>query len=142
MYKFLLLTILTITSANAFWFPCADRPGAVSPNRVESPFCSGDLCMITRGESLLADVFTYFHGAHQRLDVRVTAFILGVGVNLPLTPPFDDACNFMFRGGVFVGCPTIPGNVEHLWRIEFPIPATFPAFTNTRIQSRIRNDIY
>lgn len=136
MYKILLLTVLTFASANAFWSACTDRPGAVAPNNVVSPSCSGDLCTIQRGESLLADVFTFFNAAHQRLDVRVTAYILGIGVNLPLDPPFDDACNFIYRGGVLVGCPTVPGNVEHVWRIDFPVPTAFPTFSNTRIRCK------
>lgn len=133
MYKLLILTLISLASVNAFWSPCTDRPGAIAPNRVESAACSGNLCTITRGETLIADVFGVFTAAHHRLDVRVTAYIFGIGVNLPQAPPDDDACNSLFRDGQLVGCPTIPG-VEYMWRIDFLIPTTYPAFANTRVR--------
>jgi hypothetical protein len=95
MIKFVgLIFLLALSSANAFWSVCLDRPG-VSPTRVESPFCSGTLCTVGRGQTLTADAWVTFVGAHSRLDVRLTAYILGIGVTLPSDPPNDNGMVIM-----------------------------------------------
>jgi hypothetical protein len=135
MFKILAVFLLAFASANAFWSACTDRAGAIAPNRVESAACSGSLCTIARGEELVADGFFTFAAAHNELTVRVTAYILGVGVNLPQSPPHDSACNSIYVGGSMTGCPTTP-NVESIWRIIMMIPTTYPAFTNTRVRCK------
>ncbi|CAG9809073.1 unnamed protein product [Chironomus riparius] len=133
MFKILALFLLALSSTNAFWTACTDRAGAIAPNRVESASCSGSLCTVVRGETLVADAFATFTSAHSVLTVRVTAYILGIGVNLPQDPPYDNACNSIFINGVMTGCPTTP-NVESLWRIQMLVPTTYPAFQNTRVR--------
>ena len=135
MYKILVLALLAVSAECQFWSACTDRPGAITPNRIESAACSGNLCTIARGETLVADAFATFTSAHNHLEVRVTAYILGIGINLPQEPPHDNACNSIHRDGVLVGCPTTPG-IEHLWRIVMLIPTTYPAFSNTRVQCK------
>lgn len=135
MFKILALFLLAFSSANAFWSACTDRAGAIAPNRIESASCSGNLCTVVRGETLIADAFATFTAAHNTLTVRVTAYILGIGVNLPQEPPHDSACNSIFLNGVLTGCPTTPG-VESLWRIQMLIPTTYPAFQNTRVRCK------
>lgn len=133
MFKFLLLAVLAVASADAFWTACAGVGNA--PTSIVSPSCSGNLCTVQRGETLVADATHTFTAAHSRLDVRVTAFILGIPVNLPQSPPDDDACNSMYRGGTLVGCPTVP-NTVHVWRINFFIPTSYPTFSNTRVRCK------
>lgn len=132
MFKFVVLTVLlALSGADAFWRCCANQPGAVCPTNIVSPACSGARCVVTRGEQLVADATFTPVRAHNRLDVEVTATALGITVPLPVPPPSDNACNDMYRGGVFVGCPTVP-NVEHVWRINYQVPTTIPAF-NTAV---------
>lgn len=135
MYKIIVLAVLAFSSADAFWSACPDHPNALIPSRIVSAQCSATLCTLVRGEPFLADVYATHTAVHHRLDVRVTAFVLGVPVNLPLDPPDDDACNFTYRNGVFVGCPTVPGE-EHLWKIDFTIPTNYPGFSNSRVRCK------
>ncbi|KAG5673378.1 hypothetical protein PVAND_003434 [Polypedilum vanderplanki] len=137
MFKFVIFGILLVlSSANAFWTRCADHPNAVAPDHITSPACTPERCTATRGEVLTADVLLTPIRAHNRLDVRVTAFVLGVGVPLPLEPPYDNACNHMYRNNVFVGCPTVP-NVQHLWRINMLLSPNYPALNNARVRFEI-----
>lgn len=53
-------------------------------------------CRITRGELLNADVYITPTRAHSRLDVRVTAYIFGIGVNVRI-----DNCSY-FNGKIFL----------------------------------------
>jgi hypothetical protein len=92
MYKSLAVLLFVFYSVNAnFWSPCSNLPNAVVPRLITSPSCppTADRCTATRGQPLEARVFFTPVSAHARLDVRVTAFILGVGVNLP--PDNDNA---------------------------------------------------
>ena len=130
MYKFIVIALLAVASADAFWTPCSDHPGT-APSSVVSPSCSGNLCTVQRGETLHADATVTFTAAHSRLDVRVTAFILGIPVNLPQSPPDDDACNSMSPA-----CPTTP-NQQHTWGINFFVPTTYPTFSNTRVRCKL-----
>ncbi|XP_070508416.1 uncharacterized protein [Chironomus tepperi] len=140
MFKFVALTVLlAISGANAFFACCSDQPNAVCPRTVTSPSCSGTRCTVSRGEILQADAFFTPVRAHARLDVETTAYVLGVGVNLPVPEPDNNACNSMFRNGVNVGCPTVP-NVEHLWRLNYQIPTTIPAFNNARVRYTLREN--
>jgi hypothetical protein len=97
MYKAIVLVlILALSSANAFWSACTDRPGAIAPERIESPFCTGNLCTVVRGETLTADAWISSPNSHAILTVRVTAYILGIGVNLPQDPPHDNGIKIVF----------------------------------------------
>ncbi|XP_070508082.1 uncharacterized protein [Chironomus tepperi] len=129
MYKILALFLLAVSSASAFWSACLDRPGVLAPTSITSPACSGNLCTVVRGETLNSDVYFVFPAAYSRLDVRISVILYGVEVYIPLEDPYDNACNFMYRGGAFVGCPTVAGQ-EHLWRIGMQIPLDYPAFAN------------
>ncbi|CAG9809078.1 unnamed protein product [Chironomus riparius] len=129
MYKILALFLLAVSSASAFWSACSDHPGVLAPTSITSPACTGSLCTVVRGEVLNSDVYFVFPTAHSRLDVRISVILYGVEVNIPLEAPYDDACNFMYRGGAFVGCPTVSGQ-EHLWKIGMEIPHEYPAFNN------------
>lgn len=135
MFKIIVFSVLFVfTGAQAsFHACCTDLPNAVCPSRVTSPSCSGTRCTVTRGQQLEAEAHFTPVRAHSRLDVVVTAYALGVGVNLPVPEPDDNACNNMYRGGVNVGCPTVP-NVEHMWKLNYQIPTTIPAFANARVR--------
>ena len=85
MLKFIALAVIVaLSGAEAFWSACPGFNG-VTPRQITSASCSGNLCTVTRGEPLVADAFLTFNQAHQALNVRVTAYILGIGVNLPQT---------------------------------------------------------
>jgi hypothetical protein len=125
--------LLALSGANAFWSLCADHPNAIGPDSVSSPFCDAVRCTATRGEVLTADIFITPIKAHARMDVRVTGFLLGIGIPLPLDPPYDNACNHMYRNNVFVGCPTLP-HVQHVWRINMRMSPNYPALNNARVR--------
>lgn len=78
MFKFLVFTLFVV-GTNAFWRSC-NIPGVITPDRVESPFCSGDRCIVTRGDTLVADAWVTPIRAHQRLDVTATAFAGPIGL--------------------------------------------------------------
>lgn len=138
MYKVIVVALLAVSSASAFHSACTNLPNAIRPSDIQSSACSGSQCIVTRGETLIADATIAFTKTHSRLDVRVTAYILGIPVNLPQSPPDDNACNSMFVGGTNVGCPTRPGQ-SHVWRINFSVPASYPAFSNTRVRCKFEN---
>lgn len=135
MYKILALFLFAVSSASAFWSACPDHPTVVAPTSITSPSCSGSLCTVVRGEVLNSDVYFLFPSAHSSLNVRISVILYGVEVNIPLEPPYDNACNFIYRGGVFVGCPTVAGQ-EHLWKIGMSIPHEYPAFTNEIVRCK------
>lgn len=58
-----------------------------------------------------------------------------LSLKLPVEYPDDNACNALFdvNTGAFLGCPTVP-NVQVRWEIDMLIPATYPAFSNTRVR--------
>ncbi|KAG5673376.1 hypothetical protein PVAND_003432 [Polypedilum vanderplanki] len=139
MFKLIALTVLlALSGANAFWSACSDLPNALAPRTVESASCSPTLCTVTRGETLIADAYMTFNQAHSRLDVSVTAYIFGIGVNLPQDPPHDNACNSLLNAatGAHHGCPTTPGT-EKIWRINMLVPTTYPSFSNTRVRFQL-----
>lgn len=79
MLKFLALTFLLAT-ANATFFRSCNIPGVITPDNVESPFCGVDRCTMTRGDTLVADVWATPVRAHQRLILSVVAFVAGIGI--------------------------------------------------------------
>lgn len=84
----LILFVTLYSSADAFWASC---PGINGPTRIESPSCTATRCVATRGEPLIAHAFLSFARSHAALNVRVTAFVLGIGIPLPQEPPYDNA---------------------------------------------------
>lgn len=136
MYKFVIFAfLLTFSVTNAFWTSCG---GSATTHSVTSPSCDATRCTATRGQPLVSDTLISFTGAHQNLQVSVTAFILGVGVNLPVDPPHNNACNSLFLGATLHGCPT-QANVQYNWHLNMDIPANLPAFQNTRVQCELFN---
>jgi len=135
MYKILALFLLAVSSASAFWSECYNHPDALAPTNVTSPACSGSLCTVVRGEVLTSDIYFVFTSAQNSLDVRVSVYIHGVLVNIPIEPPHNNACNFMYRGGSFVGCPTVAGQ-EHVWKTEMEIPLDYPEFYNEYVRCK------
>jgi hypothetical protein len=93
MLKFILLSVF-VASASAFWTGC-NLPGVVTPDLITSPFCGATSCTIARGQTLTAQAFFTPVRAHQRLDVTVTAFVLGIGVNLPIDEPHNNGTIFI-----------------------------------------------
>ena len=79
MFKLLLVVLLVATANASFWRSC-NIAGVVTPDRIESPFCSGDRCVVTRGDTLLADGWFTPVRAHSRLDLTVTAFVGPIGL--------------------------------------------------------------
>lgn len=81
MLKLITFLLLVATARAQFWRACTGPlANAVTPDDVQSPACSGTSCTIGRGEILRANAFFTPIRAHARLDVAVTAFVLGVGV--------------------------------------------------------------
>lgn len=95
MFKVIFLTFLLAYSAEAnFWSQCSDLPNALAPDLIISTACpeGATRCTATRGEPLNADVYLTPIHAHAQLEVVVTAFIFGIGINLP--PDDDNAFEF------------------------------------------------
>jgi hypothetical protein len=93
MFKVIVLALLLACSANAqqsFWTTCTDLINVVAPRQIISAACppTADRCSAVRGEALDADVYFTPTKAHSYLHVTVTAFVLGVGINLA---PDDDS---------------------------------------------------
>jgi hypothetical protein len=88
MLKVVLITVLLLAysvEAN-FWSACtATSPNAVAPTSIVSSACTpgSTRCIATRGQPLTAEATFTPIRAHDDLDVVVTAFIFGIGVNLP-----------------------------------------------------------
>ncbi|KAG5676501.1 hypothetical protein PVAND_006332 [Polypedilum vanderplanki] len=120
MFKFLLILTLAIASANAFWTPCTSGP---APTSVTSPSCSGTSCTITRGEILRATFVFPANVAASSLDVIIRAYaaIGGDPIQLPVTPPHDNACS-----SISPSCPTSVGT-SYTWNIDFEVPTDIPA---------------
>jgi hypothetical protein len=154
MFKIAIVILSLVFSASAFWSRCDDIPNAVFPYDVISPSCpvGGTHCIATRGQPLEADAYWRPVAAHNVLSIYVTAYVFGIGLELPPVDDsnierhvsFDkdnlnvlsvlDACNGTFLpDGSFKGCPTTPGEV-HVWRIDITIPTTYPAFQNARVR--------
>ncbi|KAG5669276.1 hypothetical protein PVAND_017166 [Polypedilum vanderplanki] len=137
MLKVIFLTVLlaacSVNAQQSFWSICTDLPNALAPRQIISPACppGADRCTATRGEALEADVYFTPVRAHNYMHVTVTAFILGIGIDL--APDDDNACNDLFRNGVQVSCPTVP-NVEHVWSIRIFVSRLYPAFNNARVR--------
>lgn len=133
MHKIAVITVaLLISAASAsFWTPCG---GSATTHHVTSNVCDDSGCQVVRGQQFIANTTISFTGAHSRLEIRVRSVWLGITINLPLSPPDDDACNGLFRDGVPASCPTVP-NVRYQWVMVNDIPATIPAIQNTRVYS-------
>ncbi|XP_070499664.1 uncharacterized protein [Chironomus tepperi] len=134
-FKFTIFVIfLTISClAEAFWSDCpgSNVPG---PDDIVSPNCSGDRCRAVRGESLIARIYATPQAVHHELIARVTAFVFGIGINLPMQPPFDNACNQIhFANDTLTSCPVYP-NIQYVMNVEMQVSSLFPAFTNTLVQ--------
>ncbi|KAL7031650.1 hypothetical protein ACKWTF_007086 [Chironomus riparius] len=136
-FVFLLTFVCVFGVSQAFWTNC---PGSVPGlDLFESPQCSGDRCRATRGEIFYGKFWFHTAGAYNELRSRATAFIFGIGVNLPMTPPHDDLCNLIqFPNGTLTSCPTIP-NQQYLVEFIMEIPQIFPTMRNTRVQGDLFN---
>ncbi|XP_070508063.1 uncharacterized protein [Chironomus tepperi] len=131
MFKFVILSVLlAITGTQAFWAAC---PGILAPTNIVSDVCSGTSCTVRRGQTFTAQATITFTQAHARLDTRITVFLLGVGINVPQDPPHDNVCNNLYRNGVLVGCPTVPG-AAHVWNIEMLVTNLTPTANNARVR--------
>ncbi|KAL7044567.1 hypothetical protein ACKWTF_001972 [Chironomus riparius] len=133
--KFIIFIIFLSSScfADTFWSNCpgSNVPG---PDYIVSPQCSGDRCQAVRGESVTAKIYATPRAIHNELITRVTAFIFGIGISLPMQPPFDNACNYIhFANDTQTSCPVYP-NIQYVINVEMQISSLFPAFTNTRVQ--------
>lgn len=81
MLKFVVLVLLVASANASFWRSC-NIAGVITPDRIESPFCGGDRCVVNRGDTLLADAWITPVRAHARLDLTVTAFVGPIGINV------------------------------------------------------------
>lgn len=79
MFKLFVFVLLVATAKASFWRSC-NIAGVVTPDRIESPFCAGDRCVVTRGDTLLADGWFTPVRSHSRLDLTVTAFVGPIGL--------------------------------------------------------------
>jgi hypothetical protein len=139
MYKLAVLAVLlALSGANAFWTACG---GTATTHAVTSPACTATRCTATRGQPLQSNTTISFAGAHAALTVEVTAFVLGIGVPLPIDPPDNNACNSLFQGAVRSSCPTVAG-VHYHWILDLTVPANLPAFTNSRVQCELRDNFW
>ncbi|KAL7031648.1 hypothetical protein ACKWTF_007085 [Chironomus riparius] len=135
-FIFVLTIVILFGYSHAFWSAC---PGTTLPSldSMESPSCT-DRCRAVRGEVFYGTLRMTFQEAHQELRSRVTAFIFGIGVNIPVDPPFDNQCNLiLFTNGTQAGCPTIP-NTQYMLVIEMLISTLYPSFSNTRVQGNFQ----
>ncbi|XP_070506475.1 uncharacterized protein [Chironomus tepperi] len=128
----LIFFVAVFGSSLAFWSACT---GSILPtiDSFESPSCT-DRCRVTRGDTFYGTIRMTFREAHQELQTRVTAFIFGIGVNIPIDPAFQNQCDLiLFPNGTRAGCPTIP-NQQYMIQAEMLVSPLYPAFTNTRVQ--------
>lgn len=133
MYKFIIFAIiLGFYSTNAFWEHCG---GTATTHNVESSVCDQDRCHATRGQPMYAITTISFRAAHPTLTLRVTTFLFGVGIVLPLPPSEADACQGLYLNGNWHGCPTVP-EVQHTWVLNITVPTNIPAFQNNRVYSK------
>lgn len=66
---------------------------------VTSPQCTAERCSLTRGDILTGSAWFTPTAAHGRIDV----FVVANGVfDIPITPPADNACLSLYRGGAQV----------------------------------------
>ncbi|XP_070502467.1 uncharacterized protein [Chironomus tepperi] len=129
--KLLLIVLFCLVqNAFSFWTSCAvGRP----PIRVTSPDCDATRCVLTRGDPLTMNIEMDFLEAHPQLITRVTMLVLGIWINIPNIPEYENICQFLYSDGVLVGCPTAPGRVYE-WRMNLNIPTTVPSVNNGRIR--------
>ncbi|XP_070506660.1 uncharacterized protein [Chironomus tepperi] len=130
----IVLVALVFHKSHGFWSEC---PGTGLPtlDSLESPNCSRDRCTAIRGEEFVARIHVTLHGAHNELRTRLTAFFFGIGINLPVVPPFDNMCNFIhFTNGTAASCPTIP-NTQYVVDISMLVSPNYPALNNALVQA-------
>ncbi|XP_070506505.1 uncharacterized protein [Chironomus tepperi] len=132
-YLFCLTVVISIGLNHAFWTDCPGS-GVIGPDSITSPNCTADRCRVVRGEVMTADILVTWSGNHHELATRITAFMFGVGINLPIDDPYDDVCKVItFPNGTPSTCPTVP-NVQKRIPIEMVIPTIYPALSNARVQ--------
>ncbi|CAG9803563.1 unnamed protein product [Chironomus riparius] len=132
-YLFCLIIALSFGLYQAFWTECPGS-GVIGPDSITSPNCTIDRCRVTRGQLLSADILVTWSGSHSELRTRITAFLLGIGINLPIDYPFDNVCNvLMLPDGSSLSCPTVP-NVQNRIPLEMLISSAYPAMNNARVQ--------
>ncbi|CRL04616.1 CLUMA_CG017684, isoform A [Clunio marinus] len=125
-----LTLLLAVSNVSAFWGPCA---GVLAPTSITSPLCDAVRCTVTRGGSLVAQAQINSPRAHSQLLIRFTAFLLGLPVELPNAPGFENACNQLGGG---MTCPT-QANVPFIWDMNSPIPTQVPAFANAQVRAEL-----
>ncbi|KAG5674352.1 hypothetical protein PVAND_004327 [Polypedilum vanderplanki] len=128
----LIVFIFLFANVRAFYTRCS-HTNAPGPDHIVSPNCNSERCFGVRGDVVNADIWATPLGAHTELRTRITAFILGIGVPLPVDPPFDDACNMIFLDGQLTTCPTIP-NRQYMLQVEIPILHAYPPFSNAIVR--------
>ena len=138
MFKIVAITLLVaLSGANAsFWSACSGvGSNVVAPTSITSPSCVGDRCTVTRGQTLIANAVIPWTAAHQRLDVTILVFILGIGIPVQIDPQHANACNSLVPG-----CPTVPGQ-SHTWTINMPVTPETPAANNVRVRCELLIEI-
>lgn len=125
----IVLVVLAVSGAFAFWTPCGDLP---APNDIVSAQCNDVYCEVYRGSQLRADVHMTARHVHQVLDVKFSTNFLGIDINLTIPEGRENAC-WHLRGG---GCPTVIGN-DYVWEIDSPISTLYPAMSNVLIRGEL-----
>ncbi|XP_070506676.1 uncharacterized protein [Chironomus tepperi] len=121
-FLFVLILISALGLNQATWTDCPglNVPG---PDSVNSKL-------------LLPVLRITFQDVHNELRSRVTAFMLGIGINLPLDPPFDDLCNVItFTNGTQASCPTISS-------VQYEIQLDLGIEYNPMSQTRLRVEMF
>ncbi|KAL7028590.1 hypothetical protein ACKWTF_005905 [Chironomus riparius] len=129
---FLIVLVCLVQSAFSFWTSCAVGRAPIS---VTSPQCESgsQRCVLTRGDPLQMDITMDFLESHPALITRVTMLVLGIWINIPNIPEYENVCQFLYSDGVLTGCPTVPGTI-YTWKMNVNIPTSVPAVQNGRIR--------
>lgn len=112
----IVILVLAVCGAYGFWTPCPD--GSHAPHTINSELCSATTCTVTRGGHLIAEAFWIAQFAHNLLNVSFSTVFLGVTINFPIEPGYEDAC-FHLRGRT---CPTVAQS-EYIWDLVSSIPS-------------------
>ena len=84
---FLIVLVCLVPSAFSFWTRCAVGR---SPTNVQSEGCDSQRCVITRGDNLQMNVTMDFEEEHPALISRVTMLVLGIWINIPNIPEYEN----------------------------------------------------
>jgi hypothetical protein len=132
MFKFvaLLALVLAADAARVNFRPC---PGNLpTPNWVESDYCTGDTCTLTRGQTFTARISFTPREQFSALMVGIQATFLGLPFPIAIPQGYENACDFLEAGA---RCP-VQANANYIWALQAPIDASYPAANGLNMEGK------